>query len=279
MIQEPKNGPFPSSEFDLASIASTVHRLFNLSTQLTERTMWSAPFDELLVCVPACLSVGLGLPVSRYEPTCSPAAVPQLDQAREETDMPMHLPNAPEPHSPWVPAPGAGGLSELMMGDGRLAPADLESQRRQLLERDNAHGGGGPMPQHCGSADGQCRGAGAMSVKQERLIHHFAALTGQSVRTVYVSSVSPFRSAKFQDWTRQHGTRHSSASARLLQSFSLFWTLQYSPCMRCCLAWVGAVVTTGSELPDDLVGMGAGTAERWLAEHMLRWRSMGHPNV
>ena len=104
--------------------------------------------------------------------------------------MPMHLPDAPEPHSPWVPAPGAGGLSELMMGDGRLAPADLESQRRQLLERDNAHGGGGPTPQHCGSADGQCRGAGAMSVKQERLIHHFAALTGQSVRTVRVVRVS-----------------------------------------------------------------------------------------
>ena len=33
----PCSGPEPSSEFDLASIASTVHRLFNLSTALTRR--------------------------------------------------------------------------------------------------------------------------------------------------------------------------------------------------------------------------------------------------
>ena len=39
VFQEPKQGPQNSSQFDLASVAATVHKLFNLSTQLTLRTM------------------------------------------------------------------------------------------------------------------------------------------------------------------------------------------------------------------------------------------------
>ena len=74
-FQEPKRGPTNTSQFDLASVAATVHKLvssaqhslcrcsakqvsrccwlqFNLSTPLTRRTMWSGTFDELLLDTP-----------------------------------------------------------------------------------------------------------------------------------------------------------------------------------------------------------------------------------
>jgi hypothetical protein len=145
VFQEPEHGPQPSSEFDLASIASTVHRLFNLSTQLTERTMWSAPFDELL-----------------------------LDEPRPEAEMPMHLPTAPPASSPWSPPTTP---KDLMSGDDDDDDDndDDDDERRRLASA----GGSRKMPQHCGSAEQSCRDPGLLSVKQERLIQHFAELTGR----------------------------------------------------------------------------------------------------
>ena len=57
---------------DLTSVASTLDVLFNLSTPLSRRTMWSGRFDELLLPYP-----------------------------RPEAEMPLHLPDAPVPAEPW----------------------------------------------------------------------------------------------------------------------------------------------------------------------------------
>jgi hypothetical protein len=72
VFQEPKHGPFNTSQFELTSVAATVGKLFNLSTPLTRRSMWAGTFDELL-----------------------------LDEARSEAEMPLHLPEAPAPFAPW----------------------------------------------------------------------------------------------------------------------------------------------------------------------------------
>ena len=44
VIQEPKNGPFDTSQFELTSVASTVKNLFNLSSFLTKRDEWAGSF-------------------------------------------------------------------------------------------------------------------------------------------------------------------------------------------------------------------------------------------
>ena len=72
VFQEPKHGPYNTSQFDLTSVAATVGKLFNLSTPLTRRSMWAGTFDELL-----------------------------LAEARPEAEMPWHLPQAPAPSEPW----------------------------------------------------------------------------------------------------------------------------------------------------------------------------------
>uniref|UniRef100_A0A7S2GIL3 Phospholipase C n=1 Tax=Haptolina brevifila TaxID=156173 RepID=A0A7S2GIL3_9EUKA len=78
VFQEPRRGPTATSQFELTSVASTIKTLFNLSTFLTKRDEWAGSFDELL-----------------------------LDEPRPDSDMPMHLPQAPEPAQPWSPPPGA----------------------------------------------------------------------------------------------------------------------------------------------------------------------------
>ena len=72
VFQEPKKGPYNTSQFDLTSVASTLHKIFNLSTPLTRRTQWSGTFDELLLPYP-----------------------------RPEAEMPMPLPDAPATAEPW----------------------------------------------------------------------------------------------------------------------------------------------------------------------------------
>lgn len=72
VFQEPKRGPTSTSQFDLTSVASTLDALFNLSTPLTRRTMWSGRFDELLLPAP-----------------------------RPEAEMPLHLPDAPASKDAW----------------------------------------------------------------------------------------------------------------------------------------------------------------------------------
>ena len=73
VFQEPR-GPFATSQFELTSVPATIKRLFNLSSFLTKRDAWAGSFDELLA-----------------------------DRPRQDT--PLHLPEPPEPSSPWVPAP------------------------------------------------------------------------------------------------------------------------------------------------------------------------------
>ena len=107
--------------------------------------MWSAPFDELL-----------------------------LDEPRPEAEMPMHLPTAPPASSPWSPPTTP---KDLMSGDDDDDDDndDDDDERRRLASA----GGSRKMPQHCGSAEQSCRDPRLLSVKQERLIQHFAELTGR----------------------------------------------------------------------------------------------------
>merc|ERR1712151_102766 len=78
VFQEPKKGPFNTSQFELTSIAATIKNLFNLTSFLTKRDAWAGSFDELL-----------------------------LDEPRPDADMPIQLPEAPKPATPWDPPPGA----------------------------------------------------------------------------------------------------------------------------------------------------------------------------
>ena len=143
VFQEPKEGPHNTSQFDLASVAATVHKLFNLSTALTMRTMWSGTFDELL-----------------------------LDTPRSAGEMPMHLPTPPKVSEPWVPPPGDHFDDPSVMDPS----ADHDDDDRRRLQT-----GDGARPQHCGSSEQTCRGVDVLSVKQERLIQHYSELTGSDL--------------------------------------------------------------------------------------------------
>ncbi len=68
VFQEPKQGPTPTSQFELTSVPATAHKLFNLDAFLTKRDAWAGTFDELLT----------------------------LDQPR--ADCPLTLPPVPAPH-------------------------------------------------------------------------------------------------------------------------------------------------------------------------------------
>ena len=74
VFQEPRRGPFNSSQFELTSVPATLKNLFNLSFFLTKRDAWAGSFEELL-----------------------------LENPR--TDAPVHLPDAPAPATPWTPPP------------------------------------------------------------------------------------------------------------------------------------------------------------------------------
>ncbi|KAJ8599814.1 hypothetical protein CTAYLR_004013 [Chrysophaeum taylorii] len=76
IIQEPRQGPSNTSQFELTSIPATIKNLFNLSSFLTKRDAWAGSFHELL-------------------------------NANPRTDTPLHLPDAPDPQAPWDPPPAA----------------------------------------------------------------------------------------------------------------------------------------------------------------------------
>ena len=82
MAQEPKKGPYNTSQFELTSIVATTKNLFNLSGFLTKRDMWSGSLDELLLDAP-------------------------------RTDTPMHLPDAPKAGVSW-------GVCCVRIGDVRF---------------------------------------------------------------------------------------------------------------------------------------------------------------
>lgn len=111
VFQEPKQGPFNTSQFELTSIAASVKDLFNLTSFLTKRDAWAAPFYELL-----------------------------LDEPR--TDAPLHLPDAPDPAAPWDPPPASAptrhcsswhGAAEETPCSDNLGKANLKQKRQVRL--------------------------------------------------------------------------------------------------------------------------------------------------
>jgi hypothetical protein len=139
VIQEP-TGPTKTSQFELSSISSTIHNLFNTSQFLTKRDEWAGTFEELL-----------------------------MDQPRADADCPMHLPDPPTPAHPWTPPPKEEYDDEQQQGGaGDLDDADGVSTRTAAE----------PMAQHCGREDGVCRGADRESTSQRRRMEWLALRTG-----------------------------------------------------------------------------------------------------
>ena len=76
IFQAPKKGPKPDSQYDHTAMLATAKEWFGLGGFLTDRDAWAGTFSELL-----------------------------LDAPRPDSDMPLHLPTAPEPATPWHPWP------------------------------------------------------------------------------------------------------------------------------------------------------------------------------
>jgi hypothetical protein len=117
---------------------------------LTKRVAWSGNFEELLT-----------------------------DTPREESDMPMHLPDAPPPQKPWSAPPAAlpkpypdsaiPACSPGMPG----CPPDTPEGRRQLGITDEQ---GRPNPQHCGLQEATCNGLASVNVRQRRYLKLYSKL-------------------------------------------------------------------------------------------------------
>ena len=169
VFQEPKHGPFNTSQFDLTSVASTVGKLFNLSTPLSRRTMWSGTFDELL-----------------------------LPESRPDSEMPMHLPEAPLPSEPWVPPP----TNNDIVSSGLHHDDDEDEEReRRRLSQEAFLAPSANRAQHCGASDGVCRGHDVLSVKQERLMRHYAELTQSQLPDV--DAMGAFTPKQADRWLAQ----------------------------------------------------------------------------
>eukprot|EP00746_Dinoflagellata_sp_MGD_P032444 gnl/MRDRNA2_/MRDRNA2_177224_c0_seq1.p1 gnl/MRDRNA2_/MRDRNA2_177224_c0~~gnl/MRDRNA2_/MRDRNA2_177224_c0_seq1.p1 ORF type:complete len:315 (+),score=73.18 gnl/MRDRNA2_/MRDRNA2_177224_c0_seq1:47-991(+) len=168
VIQEPKNGPFNTSQFELTSIPATVKSLFNLTGFLTKRDAWAGSFEELLMDAPTNINT------------------------------PMHLPDAPEPAAPWDPPPtfsdgrdtheDAGGFWVDSDGD-----ADGDDRRLQKSR---------PIPQHCGQKEQVCRGPHAVTQKQRNNMNIFAALTN-----VRAPNAEQMTNAEANRWLSEHAVK------------------------------------------------------------------------
>jgi hypothetical protein len=139
----PGRSPFNTSKFELTSVAASVKHLFNLSMFLTKRDAWSGNFEELL-----------------------------LDEPRQESDMPMHLPDAPPPQKPWSAPPAA---LPSPYPPSAIPPLDPPDNGRRALSEEAA--GGGPTPQHCGLQEATCNGLEVVNVRQRRYIKLYSKLT------------------------------------------------------------------------------------------------------
>ena len=141
VFQEPR-GPFATSQFELTSVPATIKRLFNLSSFLTKRDAWAGSFDELLA-----------------------------DRPRQDT--PLHLPEPPEPSSPWVPAPPRSGAESKpearhCSAQDRAEPGACQGARATLPT---------PTSQLTRSGAPTLAGAGAPNAKQLKQIRLLSALT------------------------------------------------------------------------------------------------------
>ena len=155
VFQEPRRGPTNSSQFELTSVPATVKNLFNLSSFLTKRDAWAGSFDELL-----------------------------LDEPRPDADMPMHLPEAPAPATPWAPPPGA------MRARVELSAAG---------------------PGHCSAWDGaksevECLGLDHANLKQKRNLRLLSQMTGApepDVDSMDVAEADRWLAARWSEWMAQ----------------------------------------------------------------------------
>ena len=177
-----------------------IKNLFNLSTFLTKRDAWAGSFHELLLDIP-----------------------------RSDDDLPLHLPDAPKPAAPWDPPPGsdnsAGGMRTTTAHPPRTPtahpprthPAHISHTSRTLLyspppphHRLLTTASSPPPPHHrllatagpghCSAWDGataeeQCAGPKAASLKQKRNVRLLSDLTGTPLPDLDAMSAPQARSA------------------------------------------------------------------------------------
>ena len=164
IFQEPKapfgipgRSPYNTSQFELTSVAATVKHLFNLSMFLTKRDAWAGNFEELL-----------------------------LDEPRQESDMPMHFPDAPQltgpGQKPWSAPPAALPAPYDPSAIPPLTPPPpMHSDGkhwRALTDADaDAHDEGALIPQHCSAKDATCDGLRVLNVRQRRYLKLYSKLT------------------------------------------------------------------------------------------------------
>jgi len=86
IVEHTPKGPFPSSQYDLSSIAASVKKIFGWKNFLTKRDSWAGTFDHLLL--------------QRVEP---------------RTDCPVKLPPAPHIDSSYLEYERLKPVNELQM--------------------------------------------------------------------------------------------------------------------------------------------------------------------
>ena len=195
VFQTPK-GPTPTSQFELSSVPATIKNLFNLSFFLTKRDEWAGSFDELLLDTP-------------------------------RTDAPYHLPEAPEPASPWTPPPPDAATAAAhppraaTPGDGNHEEEEEEDdddQRRRRSLAATAVGAQGqiaaagadaqPIAQHCSTIHGApeeapCAGHTKPNLKQRRNLRLMAELTGVAapdIDQMTFSEADRWIASRWREW-------------------------------------------------------------------------------
>mmetsp|Transcript_94372 Transcript_94372/g.270274 ORF Transcript_94372/g.270274 Transcript_94372/m.270274 type:complete len:609 (-) Transcript_94372:146-1972(-) len=168
VFQEPIEGPYNTSQFDLTSVPATVKNLFNLTGFLTNRDRWSGNFEELL-----------------------------LDTPRDEADMPMHFPEAPDPASPWDAPPSAAPGGKPPTEGGHRVDTDGDEDEDEDIAKKS------PIPMHCGRKERTCRGPDRVNVKQERKMKLFSKLTMSELPDMAAMTekqAEAWLNARWQEW-------------------------------------------------------------------------------
>ena len=118
VFQEPKRGPFRSSQFELSSIPATAKELFGLPEFLTKRDAWAAPFTELLT-----------LDSPRQD---CPMTLPAPPEGVAAPDSPILLPTAETEAVELPPLQCKGHSTARRPDDGECSR--YEPTRRQLKQ-------------------------------------------------------------------------------------------------------------------------------------------------